>query len=386
MNSDAVVKVYRKLCIQIVSIGIGTGVYAENLFEQIGWKGATSSIIQWLVIVFIFGIVLLTGLYVRSQLVANKLREKVSDDLFDELCVKADLFPNEKEKLLNILKHEYIQLRHSIFQSASLYERCVDAEIKILLLTGKSEEEIERTDQILSSLRKKMGYGYLPLEHPLLSTRNLEIGQSVSVFPLTGQTPLINHAVVVANKETHFRISCKQEKVNTVAIQTGKEVKIAFARQGDAVYGLTSEVVAIHDDVAMDCLHTLKFQRNQLRQFVRMEVNLPLKVRKLSADKSGVSEPFMRQIDVKLTDISGGGLSFVYTEPLGTGDQVSLQFTLTTGKFTGVRGKVLRVSNVENQEKPMYRHHVQFVAIETHLRDKIIRFIFDKQRSQNQIR
>jgi len=386
MNGDVVVKVYRKSLIQLVAIGTGSGIHAKNLFEQIGWKGATSSIIIWLVIIFLVGIVLLTGWYIRSQAIANKAREKISDDLFDDLCVKADLFPNEKKKLLDLLKHEYIQLRHSIFQSASLYERCVDAEIKILLLTGKSEEEIEKTDQILSSLRKKMGYGYLPLEHPLLSTRNLEIGQSVSVFPLAGQTPIINHAVVVTNKETHFRISCKQDKINTLAVQTGKEIKIAFARQGDAVYGLTSEVVAIHDDVAMDCLHTLTFQRNQLRQFVRMEVNLPLKIRKISPDKGEVAGQAIRQIDVKLTDISGGGLSFVYAEPLGTGDQVSLQFTLTTGKFTGVRGKVLRVSNVENQEKPLYRHHVQFVAIESQLRDRIIRFIFDKQRSQNQIR
>lgn len=370
----------------IVIIAFYSTIAAENLFDQIGWKGATSSIIIWLVIVFISGVIVLTILYIRNQMVAKKTKEKVSDTLFNDLCVKADLFPNEKAALMGLLKHEYIPLRHTIFQSASLYERCVDAEVKVVLLTAKSIENVDETDQLLCSLRKKMGYAYLPLEHPLMSTRNMEIGQSVSVFPLSGQTPLISHAMIIANTEMYFRISCKPDKINNGLIQVGNEVKIAFARQGDAVYGLTTEVVGMPNEMALDCLHTLTFQRNQLRQFVRMEVNLPLKIRKVTVDKREAQDPFTRFVEVKLTDISGGGLSFIYKEPLSTGDHLSMQFTLTTGKFAGIRGKILRVSNVDAQEQTVYRHHVQFIAIEQHLRDKIIRFIFDKQRMQNQVR
>jgi len=191
---------------------------------------------------------------------------------------------------------------------------------------------------------------------------------------------------LLANKETYFRIGYKTDNNKSVPVHVGDELKLAFARQADGVYGLTTEVYAVGTELYFDCLHTLEFQRNQLRQYVRMEVNLPLRVRKINFGKKDAGEPSPKNTEVKLCDISGGGLSFFHTEPFATGDRISMNFTLTSGKFSGIEGKILRITNVEGKNGVHFRHHVQFINIEQSQRDRIIRFIFEKQRIQNQIR
>lgn len=359
---------------------------AESLIEQIGWKGATSQIILIILFVLAAFILLMVALYIRSQLKMKNDQATVSQKLFDDHAIKSDLYPLEVKRLRSLLTHEMIPHPHTIFQSVALFERCIDAEVRLLLLTHNSLESLDDEETMLSSIRKKLGYSYLPLEHPLLSTRNLEIGQKVSIFKTTGNHPLINHAMVVSNKETYFRLQWDVDKEEGIQFFSGQEIKLAFARQGDGMYGVEVELIRTTPPSTIDCLHTLKFKRNQLRQFVRIEVNLPLRVRLIPKEKTGGQEMFPKHIEAKLSDLSGGGLSFLYEKPFVPGDQVSLQFTLTTGRFSAITGKVLRVSLQEGKHATYYRHHIQFNSLEQSVRDKIVKFIFEKQRQQNQMK
>jgi c-di-GMP-binding flagellar brake protein YcgR len=63
-----------------------------------------------------------------------------------------------------------------------------------------------------------------------------------------------------------------------------------------------------------------------------------------------------------------------------------MHFSLSTGKFSAVPGKVLRVSLQEGKLTTWYRHHIQFTNIESQHRDRIIKYIFEKQRQINQMR
>ncbi len=363
-------------------------VSGENLFQQIGWKGATTGIIAAVLTALALIVLTLAAVYLRSRFKTHREQAEFSNRLFEENCEKAALLPYEVARLRRILGHEFVAHPHTVFQSAALFEHCIDAEVRLLLISAEDPGSLEEDDRILSGLRKKMGYGYLPLEHPLLSTRNLETGQGVSVFGPSGTTPLIHRATVVMNRETCFRLQYNCENEETVRIFPGQFIKLVFARHGDGVYGVQVEVAKTDSSSTIDCLHTLQFRRNQLRQFVRIEVNLPLKVRPLPRrERSGTAaESPSGCLEAKLCDISGGGLSFVYEKPLVPGDSVSLAFSLSTGSFSGVTGKILRVSVQEGKSVTSYRHHVQFVSIEQRQRDMIVKYIFEKQRQQNQIR
>lgn len=358
---------------------------AESLIEQIGWQGAPTRIIFSVSLVLISLIIMMIVLYTRMRMKMQKDQSEVSNELFAELSGKAELYPSEVKKLQQLLTHEVIPFPHTIFQSAALFERCVDAEMRLLLLGTNDPESLSDDEKLIASIRKKLGYSYLPLEHPLLSTRNIEIGQVISVFTLTGSSPLIQRAIIVSNKETGFRIEYDDDKEGPFQILAGQEIRIAFARQGDGVYGIQVEISNAGDNT-IDCLHTLQFRRNQMRQYVRIEVNLPIRLRPVPAASSSATETFPQHFDAKLCDISGGGLSFLYEKPFVPGDAILMQFSLSTGKFNGIPGKILRVNVQEGKSTTWYRHHVQFTSIDPPHRDRIIKYIFEKQRQINQMR
>jgi c-di-GMP-binding flagellar brake protein YcgR len=359
--------------------------HGESLIEQIGWEGAPTRIIIAVLLVLLSLVTIMVVLYARMRNKIRKDQSEVSSRLFNELCTKSELYPSEVKKLQQLLTHEVIPYPHTIFQSAALFERCVDAEIRLLLLGANETEDIDDDEKLIATIRKKLGYSYLPLEHPLLSTRNLEIGQSVSVFTLTGSAPLIQHAIIVSNRETSFRLEYDNERDGPIHLLPGQEIKIAFARQGDGVYGVKVEITSAAE-ATIECLHTLHFRRNQMRQYARIEVNLPIRIRMVPVTKPGVNEVFPQHVDAKLCDISGGGLSFLYEKPFVPGDAIVMHFSLSTGKFTSVPGKILRVNLQEGKTTTRYRHHVQFTNIEQPHRDRIIKYIFEKQRQINQMR
>lgn len=361
-------------------------ISAKSLIEQIGWEGATTQIIISVTIILTSLLVIMIALYIRNLFKIKKDQEDVSNKLFNEHSRKADLYPSEVKRLKQLLSHEMIPHPHTIFQSALLFERCIDAEVRLLIITKSDPDLLEEDEKILSGIRKKLGYGYLPLEHPLLSTRNIEIGQTLSIFRTTGNTPLIKHAILIMNKETFFRLQYDTEQEEEIRFFEGQELKLAFARQGDGMYGLQVEIWRSAPPSTIDFFHTLKFRRNQLRQFARIEVNLPIRVRTIPSEKPAGAELFPKHVEAKLSDLSGGGLSFLHEKPLVPGDRVSMQFNLSTGKFSGITGKVLRVSLQEGKTKNLYRHHVEFTDIEQQYRDRIVKYIFEKQRQQNQMR
>ena len=359
---------------------------AESLIEQIGWEGATGRIMASVVIVLVSVLLIMITLYLRTQLKMKSDRADASNKLFHDYAKKTDLYPSETKRLRQLLSHEVTPHPHTIFQSASLFERCIDAEIRLLLLTKNDTGLLEDDETILANIRKKLGYGYLPLEHPLLSTRNIETGQVMTVFRTTGTAPLIQHAVIVMNRETFFRLQYNVDNEDPVDFLAGQEVRLAFARQGDGVYGVQVEICRIDSPSTFDCFHSLNFKRNQMRQYVRIEVNLPIRVRVIPPQQTEAFEPFALHVDAKLVDISGGGLSFLYEKPFVPGDVVSMQFSLSTGAFSGITGKVLRVSLQEGKSTTWYRHHIQYLLIEQQHRDRIVKYIFEKQRQQNQLR
>ena len=362
-------------------------VFARSLIEQIGWKGADAGIITALVLTLFSGVGILLALHLNVRARARADQKELEQNLFEEYCEKAELNNIERTRLLELLKNDNTGHPHIIFQSITLFERCIDAEIRHLMSRNLSAEEIGDEDHLLSSIRKKLGFTYLPLEHPLVSTRNLEIGLMVSVFGKDNKNPLINKARVVHNSEFFFRIQFDPEAEDVPGFGRGQNLRLGFARRNDGVYGIPVTVYRAGDNSSVDFYHSLDIRRNQLRQFVRVEVSLPLRFRliKTESDENRALH-FGKLLDSRMADISGGGLSFVYEKPMVPGDVISMNFQLPNSAFAGVTGKVLRVSLLEAKIGTLYKHHIQFTNFEQRNRDKITKYVFEKQRQANQWR
>lgn len=360
---------------------------AESILKRIGWRGATGSVIVVLIAIFLCVAVFLIAYHTIQHVIQKRAHKHHSEYLFKEACDHLGFSEVEIEKIRNLLQHENLVEPQVIFQSVSLYEKCVDKEIKELLGGYISEEQMARENDILSRVRKKAGFHHLALEHPLVSTRNITLGQKGSLFGRNLKKPMIKNARVVDNNEFSLVLQYDVDKEDVCYMVPGDEIKFAFSRQNDSVYGVPLEVVSADGSGTIEVHHTLNLRRNQLRQYVRVEINLPLKFRLLTTDNIDKSEVRRGEVvEVKMSDISGGGMSFLCERSLRVGDLISLNFDLPNAKYVGIASKVLRISLQEGKAKTFFKHHVQFRDLEPRRRDDIVKYVFEKQRQINQWR
>jgi c-di-GMP-binding flagellar brake protein YcgR len=310
-----------------------------------------------------------------------------SQNIFAENAQKLGLNLEEREKLISLLRHQNVLEPHTIFHSIYLFEQCIDSEVKEIIKEDKNISPDDPRVAILADLRKKLGFSHLPYEHPLISTRNITIGQTGSLFGKEVNRPIFNKVVVVDNNSLYFTVQYNLEKEEPYRITENSIVRFVFARQNDGLYGVETRVVGIREAGSLDLLHTLDLKRNQLRQYVRVETNLPLRFRLLSTknpDKSEIQRGVL--VNAKMMDISGGGLSFICEKSLRLGDLISLSFDLPSQSFVGIIGKVVHLTLKEGKTGTIIKHHIQFINLELRKRESIIKYVFEKERQLSQWR
>ncbi len=360
---------------------------AESILDRIGWRGASLPVILIIISIFLIVSIFLILYYLREHVSQQKASQEHLDNLFNEGIKRLDLTKLESVKLKQIMRHEKIAEPQIIFQSVSTYEKCVDKEVKHILSRRPTAEFVNEENQVLSRLRRKLGFHHLALEHPIASSRNVIIGQSGAIFGKNLKKPLIRKATVVETNEFKFGIQYDVDKEDVINLSPGEEIKFAFTRQSDSAYGLVLHVLKADGSGTIEVGHTLNFRRNQLRQFIRMELSLPVKFRLIStADEK---KSYIRRgevVEARMADISGGGMSFIADRSLHVGDLITLNFKLPNMNFSGISSKIKRISLQEGKSKTLFKHHVEYVNIESRKRDSIVKYIFEKQRQLNQWR
>jgi c-di-GMP-binding flagellar brake protein YcgR len=361
-------------------------VFSGREQNRFGWGRSAMQI----ALIFGAGMVVaaIVGLLVFLVRTYQRRDEEIvqSDNLFLEESLRCGLTEEERDKLHGLLSHQKVMAPHTIFQSLQLFEQCVDAEVASLLRSGSAEPDGQQ-EKVLSEMRRKLGFSHLPLEHPLVSTRNITIGQTGSLFGKEGNKPLFNKVSVADNNNFFFTIQYNVDKEEVYRITPGTAVRFIFARQRDGLYGVQVKVVNIKEAGAIDLLHTLDLRRNQLRQYVRIDTNLPMRFRLLSTKDPDKSEIQRGQlIATRMSDISGGGMSFVCEQSLRLNDLISLNFDLPGVSFSGISGKIVHLTLRDIKGGAMVKHHVQFVNVEPRKREMIVKYVFEKERQLSQWR
>lgn len=340
-------------------------------------------------LVVFFGTVigLLVFFSVDSGRKRAKFERELSAKMFSEGCERTRLTGEEVNILLGMVAFvpDPPTKGHLIFESLPLYERCLDAYIERVQRMQSSTGRLEAQDEVLLRLRKKMGYSILPPEQPVVSTRNLSIGQRVSVF-VPGQRTESFAAEVTHVGEFWFTVRLTEDFVGLVNFG-GSEKIVAFLRQGDAAYSVTVKVREFLQSGEISFFHSITLSRNQNRQYMRLDVNLTLKYRII--DRIGVAPEDVPNdlFTAHSADISGGGVCLITDEPLRTGDIIMLAVYIPGFTINDIKSKVLKVITVEGRgTMRQYRHLVQFISIEPSQRERIVRFVFEKHRAMLQKR
>lgn len=121
-----------------------------------------------------------------------------------------------------------------------------------------------------------------------------------------------------------------------------------------------------------------KFERLQRRDYLRVSASLETAI-KLSGNKEGKSTWRV----VRTIDISGGGMQFLMPYSGIKLNQniigwIAIPYKNGSIEHVNFEGKVTRVSQ-PNEDSNIYLISIQFIVIHENMREKIIRFCYEKQ-------
>lgn len=363
-----------------LTILISQGISQVNI-QDVHWDGPRQSEMIGLIIGAVCTtIIFILYIFWQSKRQKNN-EEQFVRNLFNRYSKEKGLTDLEKKTLNSIAKQTAESPLYSLFESPAIFE---ESEHKYIEMIITKVNDLKTEDEILSKIRKKLGYHFLSHETPLFSTRNISLGQICSLFGDDKSNPIIEKAVVKSMSEFAFTIEYSVEHNAIFRGKQGQKYQLGFTRKFDGVYSTYVTLLSVDQDGALQLSHNLELKRNQLRQFVRFELSTNLTATILaipgnSATKTPLSVGDM--IVYNTTDISGGGIGFIGEQVLSLGTIVDLEFSFDTEIFQA-EGKILRISLIErsNSSVPLFKFHLQFISFETGKRDKLVKKIFEAQR------
>jgi hypothetical protein len=338
----------------------------------------------------IFGlfVVSLMALFVVMEILRtdNRQREKVDIgwQYFAEMASQKRLTPAEIEALKRIVEAGELGSADMVFESSFIYEDSLDAFLKA------NAGRLARDDHffaLLRGLRVKLGYAHLPSEIPLGSTRQLEEGIAVTLLDGEG-LPCKGRVAEVT--ERHWAVALEGDLPPTIA--AGAAVDASLVRAGDGEYAARLTIAGTRmGSRAVFLPHTRTLERKQMRNWVRIEVNIPCRVTVMSKP-SPAAEPAAQGapdhpgppvgmvLEGRLLDLSGGGACARFTSPIPAGHMLSLNFDLPGTSLRGVQSAVMRMVAFERAGREDFEHNLKFISMETANQEKIVRYVFEKQR------
>jgi len=312
-------------------------------------------------------------------------REKIDIgwQYFAEMAGLKRLTVQETDILRRIVEHGGISSADMVFDSSFIYEDALDGFLKA---NASKLDKDETQFALLRGLRLKLGYSHLPSEIPLCSTRQLEDGMPVTL--VDGEGGSIKGRIQEVKEKT-WAVSLEAEVPPTVA--AGAAVDLSVLRSGDGEYMVRLPILAARLGSRLIFLpHTRAMERRQMRNWVRIEVNIPCRVTTMARPEGwtpGSGGPSVGMVlEGRLLDLSGGGACGRFTSPILQGTKLSLNFDLPGTSLRGVQAEVMRMTSVLKGNREDFEHNLKFLSMETASQEKIVRYVFEKQRIDSHLR
>jgi hypothetical protein len=222
----------------------------------------------------------------------------------------------------------------------------------------------------VATLRRRIGFQLHPADLPLFNTRNIEPGQTGVLADAETGRVLCEKAIVGAHDELHLMLRLADE---SPVIRPGTLVRFAFTRHHDGAYAPRLKAAGSEGASLLLLEHTPDLGRRQMRQYIRAEADLPMKIRLVSRIRTDAGQAPEGVFDGRTIDISGGGISFRTDPLLLPGDVVGCWISLPDGPLGEAPTRVLRVSQDSGPDSPVMRYHAEFQDMPFRQRDRLVR-------------
>lgn len=246
----------------------------------------------------------------------------------------------------------------------AVYDRALETWLGGKTLSSDQWGKLER-------IRRLLGFKGLTGETSLSHTRQVSDGQIVRLAPEGGEEWF--SAKVLVNHEDRIEVLPD----SPIKWPSGSEIRLAFSRQGDGEYKAGVTLVRKDPDTSVLVLgHSSKLSRQQLRMWVRVPVYLEGIMRQVvGPDGLRVDPP---EFPVHLLDLSGGGTMASSKIDLPVESRGLLDFRIGETMVEGVRFILLR--NGKPAKDGGQTCHLCWDGIEIPAQERIMRFVFERQR------
>ncbi|MCL1945625.1 MAG: PilZ domain-containing protein [Chitinivibrionia bacterium] len=358
---------------------------SQEIAQGLRWSGVS----QTFALVVFLCVVVAIIIIVAIAVVQRKKKEKtIKDHVAEEFIIGA------KEVGLNIAEQTLLKsitwtvapkTYCDVFRSLMIFENAVHVEISKLIKTvGEDNQKTEDTVDMISRIRRKLKFDEIAPEKPLESSRNIEVEQEISLYDPTGE-PLVGKTKLLRNNELYFETDFTGLEDFFARTKREGGIIAKFTRFQDAAYSIHLTIRSINtNDNIISFYHTTTLERYQARKYARIFVDTPIHC-KVVKREDHKAHPRAGEImrETALLDISGGGLSFTTLDTVAPDDILQFSLVLNKEKFV-IKGKIVAVSAQHDKQNVYYRHRVIFYSAKQSDTERIVKFIYEKQREKIQ--
>jgi len=227
------------------------------------------------------------------------------------------------------------------------------------------------SEELIKSMRKKLGFDKLPSFIPLVSTKDIDIFQVGNLIYQQKSYP-----IALYDKDERFMYWYLIDWKPPFPFKKGDTVKIRFVRDNDAIYIVEGRIEDIYEDKGKYIIkipHTFNLIQIQRRRNFRLRIHLPITVVIGEGDKQV-------KVETETADISIDGVGFCLpilkarelNINVGGEIGVSIQFEERTVSAKGV------VKNIREVDKRVC-YGVEFTQIDREDKNFLLRFVQEKQ-------
>jgi len=329
----------------------------------------------WTIIAFVTLIILFVLLVVLYEIYrSNKTKEELRNLAWKKFDTRVELLKLSQgsiDLLKRIIEESGLQDPSTIVKSAHVFEKTIGMYYEIKKIKTITDSKLEK----IRDLRRALGFLPLSKEIAITSTRQFEVGDKCAVqIPEGG--PVTHKGMCLINDVDERYWSITGLSGPPVPVKTW--VLVNFVRSGDAEYVFRAQVVEeVNGNIVLN--HTSKLNRAQQRNWVRIDVSMPVEVTQIIGN--GIGDIFSG----KIIDMSGGGFGMALPVKLQKNTRLLLHFELPGhGAISDLPVKVVRVAGKYNNDPLRTVHSVAFDGDVHLIQEQIIQYVFEKQRQSAQ--
>ena len=319
-------------------------------------------------------------LLVLSALITSLVRkyrwQRYVWNTFSTTALERGLSDAQWQLLKQIARHDRMKNPLLLLSSLNAFDRHISRYVS--RLTNRNKSDRHKTIEDLAHIRTLLGFDRPLLGQPMRTTRELEPGHTLMVWPVKGGGHKGFSQCVVVSRDDRAITAVpllREDDQHLTALAPGDKIKVRFWRDHDTEYRFRTKILdAVAGTTSIVIEHAEYLERIQKRDFFRLNVGFGVVLYAVSETEQ-IAEDTPR-LEGTVTDISGGGLNILTRKEVPPAGllRIDPQFK-EVFPLAGLQCKVIG----QLKQPGGYGVHLEFVELSPKQEGELVRKIYEQQ-------